>query len=67
MVNVGAQALALQLLAGPLCATTLIERLRRFFGWDTSEVDNAARMMLATWGRIGEVEYPGALSGQGIR
>ncbi len=51
--------LALHLLAGPLCASTLVEHLRWFFGWDTSELDRITLVMMHTWGRIAGVPYAG--------
>jgi len=58
-LNVTAHDLALHLLAGPLCAATLVEHLRWFFGWDTSELDGTTRAMMRVWGRIAEVPYTG--------
>lgn len=58
-MNVTAHDLALHLLAGPLCATTLVEHLRWFFGWDTSELDKTTLVMMHTWGRIAGVPYTG--------
>jgi hypothetical protein len=58
-MNLSARDAALHLLAGPLCASTLVEHLRWFFGWDTEALDPAVIAMLHTWGRIAEVPYPG--------
>jgi hypothetical protein len=46
-------------LAGPLCASTLVEHLRWFFGWDTSELDGTTLTMMRVWGRIAGVPYTG--------
>lgn len=54
-MNVAADVLAQQLLVGPLCATTLVEHLRWFLGWDTEKIDPAANRMDITWGRIARV------------
>jgi hypothetical protein len=58
-MNLSTRDAALHLLAGPLCASTLIEHLRWFLGWDTEALDPAVIAMLHTWGRIGQVPYPG--------
>jgi hypothetical protein len=58
-MNVTAHDLALHLLAGPLCASTLVEHLRWFFGWDTSELDGTTLTMMRVWGRIAGVPYTG--------
>jgi hypothetical protein len=44
-------SLVQQLFAGLLCASTLVEYLRWFFGWDTEETDRAVTVMTATWCR----------------
>ena len=36
-------SLAQQLFVGSLCASTLVEHLRWFFGWDTEEIDRPSR------------------------
>ena len=58
-MNVSAHDAALHLLAGPLCASTLVEHLRWFFGWNTEAVDPAVLAMLHIWGRIAGVPYTG--------
>lgn len=58
-MNLNARDAALHLLAGPLCASTLVEHLRWFFGWDTEELDPVVITMLHTWGRLAGVPYPG--------
>ena len=62
-MNITASSLAMQLLAGPLCASTLIECLRDWFGWDTAGVDPVVIRMLTTWGRVAGVKYPGPVVG----
>jgi hypothetical protein len=58
-MNLSDHDAALHLLAGPLCASTLFEHLRWFFGWNTDDADPAVTAMLHTWGRIGGVPYTG--------
>ena len=58
-LNVTAHDLALHLLAGPLCASTLVEHLRWFCGWDTSELDGTTITTMHVWGRIAGVPYTG--------
>ena len=58
-MNVAPQVLAQQLFVGPLCASTLVEHLRWFLGWDTEEIDRAGTVMNATWCRIAQVPYLG--------
>jgi hypothetical protein len=58
-VNTSAGVIAQQLLVGPLCASTLVEHLRWFAGWDTDELDPLVTQMLHTWGRIARVPYTG--------
>jgi hypothetical protein len=57
-MNLNARDAALHLLAGPLCASTLVEHLRWFFGWNTEELDPAVITMLHTWGRVVGVSHP---------
>jgi len=42
-MNLSDRDAALHLLAGPLCASTLVEHLRWFFGWDSDAVDPGRR------------------------
>jgi hypothetical protein len=58
-MNTSASTLAMHLLAGPLCGSTLIEHLRWWLGWDTSAADPAVTRMLAVWCRIAGVQYAG--------
>ena len=58
-VNITANKAALDLLAGPLCASSVIEGLFPFFGWDMDLISSAVIRMLYTWGRIAGTPYPG--------
>jgi hypothetical protein len=42
------------LLAGSLCASTVVEDLRWYFGWDTEALDPAVVAMLYSWERLRE-------------
>jgi len=59
-LNVTAHDLALHLLAGPLCASTLVEHLRWFCEWEASELDGPTLTMMRVWGRIAGVPYTGS-------
>jgi hypothetical protein len=54
-----AQDLALDLLAGPLCAATLVEHLAWYPGWDCDAVSPLVVRMVHAWGRIAGVPYSG--------
>jgi hypothetical protein len=58
-LNISAQDLARHLLIGPLCASTVVEHLGWFAGWDTDDICSLVIRMLHTWGRIAGVPYPG--------
>ncbi len=58
-LNVPASTFALELLAGPLCGSTVVERLASYTGWDADEIRRPVVTMLDTWGRIAGVPYPG--------
>ena len=58
-LNVSDVDLAQQLLAGPMCASTLVEHLGWFAGWDTDEIRPLVIRMLHTWGRIARIPYAG--------
>ena len=58
-ISITANRAALDLLAGPLCASTLVEGLFPFFGWDMDLISPAVVRMLHTWGRIAGTPYPG--------
>jgi hypothetical protein len=45
-------SLAIDLIVAPLCASTLVEQLRWFLGWETDELNASVVPMLHTWGRI---------------
>jgi hypothetical protein len=50
---------AVHLMPGPLCASTLVEHLRWYLGWDTEDLDPDVIAMLHVWGRLAGVPYPG--------
>ena len=58
-LNTSAGDLARDLLAGPLCAATLVEHLRWYPRWDVDALSPLVVRMLHTWGRISGVPYPG--------
>lgn len=47
--NIGSAELAQQLLAGPMCASTLVEHLRWYAGWDAADLSPLVTRMLHTW------------------
>jgi len=57
-INASAAKIALELLAGPVCAANLADRLGWFTGWDIDAIASPMAIMLETWGRIGGVPYP---------
>jgi hypothetical protein len=59
-LNISPRSLAMHLMPGPLCGTTLAERLRPYLGWDTDDLNAAAVMMLDNWGRIAGLPRAGA-------
>lgn len=59
-VNVSAATLAQDLFAGPLCATTMVENLWAFLGWDDHAVSPTVVAMLEVWGRIRGTPHPGS-------
>jgi hypothetical protein len=54
-INASAGTIALELLAGPVCAANLASGLGWFTGWNIDSVTGPVTMMLETWGRIGGV------------
>ena len=58
-VNITAQKAALDLFAGPLCASSIIERMIPYFGWDMDLISPVVIRMLDTWGRVAGTPYPG--------
>ena len=58
-LNVRAGELAQQLFVGPLCATTLVEHLRWFLGWDTAGIDRPVTYMTNIWCRISGIPSMG--------
>jgi hypothetical protein len=57
-INASAAKIALELLAGPVCAANLATGLNWFTGWDMDPVASPMTIMLETWGRIGGGPYP---------
>jgi hypothetical protein len=58
-MNITAGEIAQQLFATMVCASTLVNQMRYFLGWDTEELDAAATRMHATWSRIARLPYDG--------
>lgn len=50
--------LAQNLMIGPVCASTLVERLRDYAGWDTGLLGPLVVEMLTTWGAAAGIPYP---------
>ena len=59
-INMNAQDFARHLIVGPMCASTLVEHLAWFAGWDIDDVSPLVIRMLHAWGRIAGIPYPGA-------
>jgi hypothetical protein len=59
-INMNARDFARHLIVGPLCASTLVEHLAWFAGWDIDDLSPLVIKMLHAWGRIAGVPYPGA-------
>jgi hypothetical protein len=57
-INVSAPTIALELLAGPVCAAALIDGLRWYAGWDASTLSQPTAAMLTIWGKVGGVPIP---------
>lgn len=62
-LEVRADSLALHLMAGPLCATSMADRLCRFAGWDMDEVRPSITQVLTVWGRVAGTPYLGPQQG----
>jgi hypothetical protein len=58
-LNATASSLARELLAGPMCTSTLVEHLRWYPGWDCDDISPLVARMLHAWGRIAGTPYPG--------
>lgn len=58
-LGIDAQSAAQHLMIGPLCASTLVEHLGWFAGWDIDEQRVLMVRALHTWGRIAGVPYTG--------
>ena len=62
-VNAAAKDTALELLAGPLAASTLVQFMVPWLGWDATALNASIPAMLDQWGRIADAPYPGPVSG----
>lgn len=62
-INATAKDTALELLAGPLAASTLVEFMVPWLGWDPSALNASIRAMFDVWGQIADAPYPGPVSG----
>jgi len=60
-MNITAGEIAQQLFATMVCASTLVNQMRYFLGWDTEQLDAAATRMHATWSRIAGAPYDGPI------
>jgi hypothetical protein len=58
-LNITAGELAQQLFAAIACASTLVNHLRYYLGWDTEKIDDAATKMMGTWGRVAGIPFLG--------
>ena len=58
-LNLSAETLARDLFVGPLCASTVVEYLLPYLGWDLERLKPAVVGMLETWGRVRGTAYPG--------
>jgi hypothetical protein len=58
-LNTSAGDLARDLMAGPMCAATLVEHLGWYPRWDVDAVSSQVVRMLHAWGRIAGTPYPG--------
>jgi hypothetical protein len=64
-VNATAKDAALELLAGPLAASTLLEYMVPWLGWDATDLNESIPTMFDLWGQIAGTPYPGPASGGG--
>jgi hypothetical protein len=58
-INATAKGTALELLAGPLAASTLVEYTVPWLGWDPATLNTSIPAMFELWGRIADAPYPG--------
>lgn len=58
-VNATAKDTALELLAGPLAASTLVEYMAPWLGWDATDLNESIPAMFDLWGQIADTPYPG--------
>lgn len=57
-VAISPREAALHLLAAPMAAAGVVQRLFPACGWELTTIGETAQGMLSTWGRIGDVPYP---------
>ncbi len=62
-VNATAADTALELLAGPLATSTLVEYAAPYLGWRTSALEESIPSLFELWGHIGGASYPGPVFG----
>jgi hypothetical protein len=58
-INATAKDTALELLAGPLAASTLVAFMVPWLGWDATALNASIPAMFDLWGRIAGAPYPG--------
>lgn len=58
-VNITAKDMASELLAGPLVASTLVEFMLPWLGWDRTALDLSIPAMFELWGELAGTPYPG--------
>jgi hypothetical protein len=61
-INATAKDTALELLAGPLAASTLVEFMVPWLGWDATALNASIPAMFDLWGQIAGAPYPGPVS-----
>jgi hypothetical protein len=57
-VNLDAESLARELVAGPLAAHSMAKGVEWFTGCDLSDLHGPANQMLCTWARVGKLQLP---------
>jgi hypothetical protein len=62
-INATAKDTALDLLAGPLAASTLVQYMVPWLGWDPTALNASIPAMFDLWGQIADAPYPGPVSG----
>lgn len=61
-INATAKNTALELLAGPLAASTLVEYMVPWLGWDPTGLNASIPAMFDLWGQIADAPYPGPVA-----